>query len=551
MGRLSSQQLMANGKQWLFVVVLLLCGCRPEGTGLVVQAYERPLTPSPTACNGRFLPHDLPHITAAAAERVGFFISNGSGLAVNDLDNDGDLDFVLGNLLGPNQLFWNDGNWQFRAETLFDGSTRAVTAVDVDADGWLDLVFTARNGDVRHWHNDGNGRFSQTRLVGVDNYAYSLDWGDLDDDGDLDLVTASYDADLEKQTPLYRESNRAGVTVYLNNGGRFSGTRLSNEAQALAVQLLDLNADGRLDILVGNDFDVRDFAWLASDDGWHPAEPFTTTTMSTMSFALGDVDNNGRSELLATDMHPYANTPDIMAQWQPVMEMMSHDMVPGDPQQMENVLQSRDDSGTFANIAVNSGIAASGWSWSSKFGDLNQDGFLDLYVVNGMQALDNFSHLPNDELVEENQAYGNDGTGRFAPQPNWALNSRYGGRSMSMADFDNDGDLDILINNLRAPAQLFENQLCEGRSLQLDLRWPGSANHYALGAVVTLQTSNGRYSRELHPLSGYLSGDPSRLHFGFPHGTTLQTLEVRWPDGERTLITDLEPTTLLTVTRQQ
>lgn len=544
MGRLNRYLVVLVG------IVLLLAGCRSAEEGLLVRAYERPFLPPSSPCNGRFLPHDLPHITAATVERIGFFNSNGSGLTVNDLDNDGDLDFVLGNLLGPNQLFWNDGNWRFRAETLFDGSTRAVTAVDVDSDGWLDLVFTVRNGDVRHWHNEGNGRFAQTRLLGVDNYAYSLDWGDLDGDGDLDLVTASYDADLAKQTPLYRESNRAGVTVYTNNGGNFSGTRLAMEAQALAVQLLDLNEDGRLDILVGNDFDVRDYAWLASDDGWQPTEPFTTTTMSTMSFALGDVDNNGRSELLATDMHPYANTPDIMAQWQPVMEMMSHDMVPGDPQQMENVLQSRGDNGVFANIAANSGIAASGWSWSSKFGDLDQDGFLDLYVVNGMQALDNFSHLPNDELIEENQAYRNNGAGGFVPQPNWALNSRYGGRSMSMADFDNDGDLDILINNLRAPAQLWENQLCEGSSLQLELRWLTGGNRYGLGAVAMLETNNGRYQRELRPLSGYLSGDPTRLHFGFPAGTTLQKLEIQWPDGQTTLITDMKPATHLLVERQ-
>jgi hypothetical protein len=159
-------------------------------------------------------------------------------------------------------------------------------------------------------------------------------------------------------------------------------------------------------------------------------------------------------------MHPYNDTPGMMAQWQPVMEGMMHDMVEGDPQQMANVLQVWDEDGKAVNTAVASGISATGWSWSSQFGDLDQDGWLDLYVVNGMQALDNFSHLPNDELIEENQVYRHNGRNEFEPMPDWGLNSTYGGRSMVMADLDWDGDLDIVVNNLQDPAQLFINQLC-------------------------------------------------------------------------------------------
>jgi hypothetical protein len=103
---------------------------------------------------------------------------------------------------------------------------------------------------------------------------------------------------------------------------------------------------------------------------------------------------------------------------------------------------------------------------------------------------------------------------------------------MSLADVDNDGDLDIVVNNLNSPAQLFENQLCGGGSLQVDLRWDGSGNTYALGAELTLYTTTGNYHRDVRAASGYLSGDPSRVHFGFPNNSEIQRLEVRWPDGQ-------------------
>ena len=119
-----------------------------------------------------------------------------------------------------------------------------------------------------------------------------------------------------------------------------------------------------------------------------------------------------------------------------------------------------------------------------------------------------------------------------------------------MADFDGDGDLDIVVNPLRSPAQLFENQLCGGSSIELDLQWPGVQNHDAVGAQVTLVTDQGSYLRDVRALSGYLSGDPPRLHFGVPPKATITQLIVRWPDGVVSQVEEIKPGKLMTVVRK-
>ena len=119
-----------------------------------------------------------------------------------------------------------------------------------------------------------------------------------------------------------------------------------------------------------------------------------------------------------------------------------------------------------------------------------------------------------------------------------------------MADLDGDGDLDIVVNNLRTPAQLFENQLCTGDSLQVDLSWPDSGNTRALGSTLALRTGDGTYHRQVKASSGYLSGDPARVHFGFPDDAQLDWLEIRWPDGEVSVVEDLAAGTLLHVSRE-
>ena len=120
---------------------------------------------------------------------------------------------------------------------------------------------------------------------------------------------------------------------------------------------------------------------------------------------------------------------------------------------------------------------------------------------------------------------------------------------MSMADLDNDGNLDIVVNNFMQPAELFENRLCGGSSLEVDLRWPASGNTYAIGAQLVLNTSTGTYRRDVRANSGYLSGDPSQVSFGFPTGAKLMRLDIMWPDGKVSTIAPLVPHQLLTVTR--
>lgn len=513
----------------------------------VIVVSSRLATPS--LCTDRFVPHELDHVTTTDDGVVRMFEANGSGLAVGDLDGDGDPDVVLGGEAQPDTILWNLGALRFEPQPLGPGKTRAVTIVDVDADGRRDIVLTTNAGAVNYWRNQGDRTFSRELLPNVAHPAYVLGWNDLDGDGDLDLVTAPYDAGFLTDRGSEYRMNGSGVYVYTREGERFVPTRLAGEGQALALVLEDLNDDGRPDIMVGNDFGVPDFTFVQGEEGWTQADLFAAITHSTMSFDLGDIDNDGHPELFASDMKPYGDDPALMAAYAPLMEGMSEEMhMEGDPQIMENVLQFGAPRG-FANRAADWGVDGTGWSWSAKFGDLDQDGLLDLYVVNGMAEETMFAHMPNHELVEENQALRNTGDG-FVPMPEWGLNADAGGRSMSMADLDGDGDLDIVVNNLRAPAMLYENQLCGGPSLLVQLAQPGVGNRDAIGARLGLLTDQGLLTRSVRASSGYISGDPAVVHFGLPADATPIHLEILWPDGAVSLVETPPIDTLLRIERQ-
>ncbi len=524
-------------------------------TGVVpIEITTTPLAAAAEPCTGAFVAYDLDHTTSVPGDTVDHYEANGAGVAIGDLDGDGDQDVVLANHAGPNTILWNDGALRLRTERMDQGDSRAVALVDVDADGWLDIVFTRRTGGMTWWRNQGQtgepDRFERQILPGIARPAYAMAWGDLDADGDLDLVAGSYDASmLDDLGNEYLLKGGGGVTFYENRGGKFAPVVLESKAQAMAIALFDVNRDGRRDIVVGNDFAVPDYVWVRSENGWQRTS-FETTSHSTMSLDTGDVDNDAVAELFSTDMAPIDSSPASVAAWDPLMADMIDPIDPADPQVMSNVLQVLTAEAGYQNAARPRGIDATGWSWSAKFGDLDQDGLLDLYVVNGMIESTLLAHLPNHELVEPNQAMRNSGDGFFKPAPEWQIGSTRSGRGMSMADLDGDGDLDIVANNLRTPAQLFENRLCGGQSLLVDLRWPGSANTQAIGAELALKTSAGTFTRDIRSGSGYLSGDTPRVHFGFPAELEIQSLEIRWPDGARSTLDELRPNTQVTLSRE-
>lgn len=563
----------------LCLIILLLsgavaaaCQSAPTGlAGLVRSVAPTPITLAqqylhrPSSCTDRFVTHPLDFATGTHLRSLRTYESNGAGVAANDLDNDGDLDLVLASIDDDSAILWNEGELRFVKEPLAAAFARAVTVVDVNGDGQLDIVFTHRGlTTLSYWQNQGatvTPRFVQTPLAGVTTYAYSMGWSDVNGDGALDLITGSYNIDLKQQGLAEPEQDeRAGIMCYERSGAGFTAHRLAARSEALSIGLLDLNGDGQRDIWVANDFSLPDQVWQHNQSDWQmrrepewlPAAPFAQTSYSTMSIDWGDLANDGELALYTTDMNPYDLAPTTLAAWLPVLDNLAktHPHLAGDPQIVANALQVRTAQGAWQNQAARRGVDATGWSWASRFGDLDNDGFLDLYVVNGMIADNLFGHLANGELVEENQAYRNQGDGVFAPAPEWQLGATTSGRGMIMADLDRDGDLDVVVNNLRTAAQLFENQLCGGNGLEVDLRWPASANPYAIGAEVTLYTDHGAYRRDVRASGGYLSGDPTRLHFGLPVAAKPQRLLITWPDGAYSEVNyGLTVQTLLEVTR--
>ena len=499
-------------------------------------------------CSDAFAAHALDHVTTPTTRPVGFYDSNGAGLAINDLDNDGLLDIVFANLAGDNAILWNRGGLTFEREALPTATpARAAAILDVDGDGALDIVFTQQATAPLFWRNQGGGKFERQLLRGVIYIGYAMNWLDADGDGDLDLLTGSYDVENEKI--LGQTAPKAGLIYYENLGDRFRATRLADRSNTLAVWT-GVNRAGEHKIIIGNDFAVEDKYFSFRGGAWQETEPFAVMPHSTMSYDAADLNNDGAPEIFAVDMKPYADDEATMAQWGPVMDMMmAMPHVEGDPQIMENVLYAFDADGQPANIARASRLDGTGWSWSALFGDLDNDGFQDLYVVNGMMSRELFSHLPNDELVEENQAFRNLAGAVFEPMPGWLLNDEASGRGMTMADLDNDGDLDIVVNNLDSPARLFENKLCGGGSIMLELRQPGIGNSQGIGARLTLRASTGVYHRAITAVSGYLSGQSSRVHFGFPVGAALERLSIIWNDGEVSEVNELSANTLIRVTR--
>ncbi len=530
----------------LAMMALLAITAAACGSAASTIAADVSSTPHATGvCTGDFVAHDLPHLTSGPGNTASTFDGTGAGVGVADLDADGDLDLVLPNLSGDSNILENTGELSFVARPFQVGRFRGVATVDTDGDGWTDVVLTTGIGPPVVFTNPGTGEldgFERTRLDGVDAATYSMAWSDLGGDGDLDLVTGSYNAELTllRNSPVLG-SNTGVVLHERQDDDTFRVDRLAESAQALALITPDLNGDGRTDIMVGNDLATPDQIWLATDDGFERSEPFTTTSYSTMSLDAADIDNDGTTEIFSTDMKPAA--PDD--RYREVEADLAAAPVVDDIQTPENVLLSASDDG-WENMAPGFGVDATGWSWSGLFGDLDNDGAQDLYVATGMRSDQLFDFLPDARLVEENRAFR--GGSGFSPIPEWGLDDPAGGRGVAFADLDADGDLDVVVNNLDEPSRLFENRLCGGVSLTVALVWQGTGNPTALGSTIDATVDDVTRRRAITSSRGYLSSDPSEAHVGLGSVTTVD-LTITWPDGRVTTIDDQPTAHHVVVTR--
>lgn len=544
------------------------------------QLVDAIVTSTPHAespCSGSFVRHELDHTTTPRGGVTAMVDGTGAGVYADDLDDDGRVDLVLPNLSGESSILWNEtvvpGEPIFDRTTLETGRFRQAVALDLDADGDRDLALTTGIGPPIGFLQGPDRSFERTEIrTGA--VAFSMAAGDLDGDGTVELVTGSYNAEL-----TMNRDNRVllgtdvGVAVLQPTADTLAtGVQtdfLTESAQALATLVVDIDGDGLDDIVVGNDLGTPDRVWLTSPDlagvdGLTVTELFDITSLSTMSIDVADIDNDGDRDLITTDMARMDGSDDAV--WAPVEADIEQARV-DDVQQPRNAVQIADDSSgsmVFDESAIDLGVSATGWSWSGLLGDLDGDGRVDLYVVNGMQAEGIFETLPDGELVEANQAFRNVGA-EFEPAPEWGLATTEGGRGMSQADLDGDGDLDIVVNNLGTPSVMWENQLCDAAdesasSLIIEPIWSGTQNLDALGATVTVTGASISADDEVTAARsgivtgsrGYISTSATQVHFGV--GVAVADNDVfdatiRWPDGAITVVDGLDPDTTTRVER--
>lgn len=492
-----------------------------------------------------------------------------TGAVFADLEGDGDLDLLVTAMDGPNAVLQNDGTGKFTDITeasglAVHGGTTSIAVADVDADGDLDVYIgaykkhTAKDvlsPDVRGFEN----------TVVENNGTYRIH-SDFDEHYRLRM-----DGNLLMRFE-YGEPDR----FFLNDGTGhfeeldFTSGRFLNEAGmplqetptdwALTVRFQDVNGDGTPDLYVCNDFESPDHFWLNDGTGtFRLIDPLALrkTSNATMAVDFSDINRDGYLDFLLADML----SPDpTRRRWQKGLqapEVTEIGEIDNRPQVMHNTLFMNRGDGTYAEQAYMAGIAASEWTWAVQFLDVDLDGYEDVLITNGhaYDAMDadtqgRIARLPitddwrnvlllYPDLDLPNMAFRNEGGQRFvAISDGWGIGKTEDvSHGLATADFDNDGDLDVIVNRLNQPATLFENQ---AKAARIGVRLRGlSPNTQAIGAKITV--TGGPVIQTKHAVSGgqYLSGSAPFVTFaGFDQEAAF-TIDVIWPSGRTSHIADV------------
>lgn len=530
------------------------------------------------------------------------YFYNGGGVAAGDFNGDGLTDLYFTSNMSDNKLYINLGDMQFEDATTASGAAgrpgpwkTGVTVVDINGDNKLDLYLSYSGAlpDEKRANqlfvNQGNNANNLPSFAekaaeyglaspGFSNQAYFFDY---DRDGDLDVILLNHNP---KSLPVLNEVSTAeflkkddphrGVRLYKQTNNVFeditekAGISGSALTYGLGVGITDINNDGWSDFYISNDYAVPDYLYINNQNGTFSNrlhDCFGHNSQFSMGNDIADINNDGLTDIVTLDMLPEDNhrqkllmAPDNYAKFDLNVRSGFH------YQYMRNMLQVNNGNGTFSEIGQLAGISNTDWSWAALLADYDNDGWKDLFITNGyyrdytnldfikymdsyVQAkgrlvredvLEIIGHMPASNVV--NYIFSNNqGTGFSNKTKSWGMNNPSNSNGAAYADLDNDGDLDIVVNNINQPAFIYRNESSDNPDhhfLQIQLSGENK-NTLGIGAKVTLVSKGKQQSQEQVVTRGYLSSVSPIIHFGLGADTIIDSLIVVWSSGKQQILT--------------
>ncbi len=534
------------------------------------------------------------------------YFYNGGGVAIGDINGDELPDIYFSGNQVKNKLYLNKGNLVFEDITDEAGvagnsswNTGAVMG-DVNGDGLLDIYVCAVvgingfNGYNELFINNGDASFTESAArygLDFDTYSSSAAFLDYDLDGDLDMYLLNHAVHTQesfgKAELRYKRNLQTGDKLLRNDGGKFidvsekAGIYGGVNGYGLGLAVADFNVDGYPDIYVGNDFHEDDYYYLNNGDGTFTEslkQYFGLTTRFSMGNDVADLNHDGWPDILSLDMLPQDETvlkssegdDNIQTQKLRTEKYGYH------YQFTRNMLHINRPGGPYAETALLSGVAATDWSWSSLFGDYNQDGEQDIFISNGIIKRPNdldFINFVSDEQIKkkinntklvDQQALnmmpsgavhnymfkGSDSLYFKDMSGMWISKDTIISGASAMADLDNDGDLDLVTNNSNGPATLYINKTDDTANyLKLKFKY-AKPNKFGLGTKVYSYQQGKLQYKELYTVRGFQSSSEPLIHFGYGNSKKIDSLKIIWPDKTCQIIRNPRVNRTLTVSPQ-